>query len=144
MHNIQLSVIENARACFLLMPRQLARDTGLLTAMLENGAQKDILDNNLGIYKGAIYENIIGDILAKNGHRLYYEKDSRLEMDFFIRYRGVATAVEVKSSANRKAKSMQSLIENHGVERGIKLSGGNMGTIGEKVEVMPLYMAMFL
>lgn len=121
------------------------RDTGLLIAMLEDGAQKDILDNNLGIYKGAVYENIIGDMLAKNGHRLYYyEKNSRLEMDFFIRYQDTAAAVEVKSSENRKAKSMQSLIENYGVKRGIKLSAGNMGMAGEQVEVMPLYMAMFL
>lgn len=121
------------------------RDTGLLIAMLEDGAQRDILNNDLGIYKGAIYENIIGDMLAKNGHRLYYyEKDSRLEMDFLIRYHDMATAIEVKSSANRKAKSMQSMIENHGVEHGIKLSSGNMGAIGERIDVMPLYMAMFL
>ncbi|OZG66148.1 ATP/GTP-binding protein [Bifidobacterium hapali] len=121
------------------------RDTGLLIAILDNGAQKDILDNNLGIYKGAIYENIVGDIFAKNGHRLYYyEKDSRLEMDFFIRYNDVATAIEVKSSANRKAKSMQSMIENHNVSHGIKLADSNMGFAGENIEVMPLYMAMFL
>ena len=121
------------------------RDTGLLVAMLEDGSQKDILDGNLGIYKGAIYENIVGDIFAKNGKPLYYyEKNNSLEMDFFIRYDGVATAVEVKSSQNRKAKSMSSLIENHGVRRGIKLAPGNYGTIGDRVEVLPIYMTMFL
>ncbi|PLS32145.1 ATP/GTP-binding protein [Bifidobacterium margollesii] len=121
------------------------RDTGLLVAMLEDGSQKDILDGNLGIYKGAIYENIVGDIFAKNGKRLYYfERNSKLEMDFFIRYQGMATAVEVKSSANRQAKSMRSMIDNYGVQHGIKLSPGNMGMAGDKVEVMPLYMAMFL
>lgn len=41
------------------------RDTGLLVAMLDEGTQEDIIDGNLGIYKGAIYENIIGDVLAK-------------------------------------------------------------------------------
>ena len=57
------------------------RDTGLLVAMLEDGSQKSILDGDLGIYKGAIYENIVGDMFAKNGRRLYYfEKDSKLEM----------------------------------------------------------------
>ncbi|MFR7426074.1 MAG: DUF4143 domain-containing protein [Bifidobacterium pullorum] len=121
------------------------RDTGLLVAMLEDGSQKSILDGDLGIYKGAIYENIVGDMFAKNGRRLYYfEKDSKLEMDFFIRYQGVATAVEVKSSTNRQAKSMRSMIENYGVKRGIKLSPGNVGKAGEQVDVLPLYMAMFL
>lgn len=121
------------------------RDTGLLVAMLEDGSQKDIIDGNLGIYKGAVYENIVADIFAKNGKALYYyEKNNSLEMDFFIRHEGTATAVEVKSSQNRKAKSMDSLIANHGVRRGIKLAPGNYGTAGSKVEVMPIYMAMFL
>ena len=48
------------------------RDTGLLVAMLDEGTQEDIIDGNLGIYKGAIYENIIGDVLAKKGKKLYY------------------------------------------------------------------------
>lgn len=122
------------------------RDTGLLMAMLEDGAQRDVVVNkDLGIYKGAIYENIVGDMFAKQGKRLYYfEKNSRLEMDFFIRYHDMATAVEVKASANRQAKSMRSLIENYGVRHGIKLSPGNVGTIGGTVEVLPLWMAMFL
>ena len=37
-----------------------------------SGSQEDIIDGNLGIYKGAIYENIIADILAKKGKKLYY------------------------------------------------------------------------
>ena len=62
------------------------RDTGLLMAMLDDGSQEDIIDGNLGIYKGAIYENIIGDIFAKSGKKLYYyEKNNYLEIDFFIR-----------------------------------------------------------
>ena len=35
------------------------RDTGLLMAMLEDGSAKEVLNGNLGIYKGAIYENVI-------------------------------------------------------------------------------------
>ena len=48
------------------------RDTGLLMAMLDDGSQEDIIDGNLGIYKGAIYENIIADIFTKAGKKLYY------------------------------------------------------------------------
>lgn len=120
------------------------RDTGLLVAMLEDGSNKDILDGNLGIYKGAIYENIIADIFAKSGKKLYYfEHNSTLEIDFFIRYEKKATAIEVKSAENTKSKSLTSIINNWNVEKGIRLSTKNIG-ITDKIECYPLYMAMFL
>ncbi|GHU60215.1 ATPase AAA [Clostridia bacterium] len=120
------------------------RDTGLLMAMLEDGSQEDIIDGNLGIYKGAIYENIIADIFVKLGKKLYYfEKDNRLEIDFFIRRNKTATAVEVKSADNTKSKSLDSIMEYQGVKCGIKLSSKNVGKAGN-VESFPLYMAMFL
>ncbi len=120
------------------------RDTGLLMAMLEDGAQKEIIDGNLGIYKGAIYENIIADIFTKLGKKLYYfEHNSTLEIDFFIKYENVVTAVEVKSADNIKAKSLNSVINNWGVNKGIKLSSKNIG-VSDKIINYPLYMAMFL
>lgn len=120
------------------------RDTGLLMAMLEDGSQEDIIDGNLGIYKGAIYENIIADIFGKAGKKLYYfEYRSELEIDFFIRCKGQAAAVEVKSADNTKAKSMASVMDRFGVTQGIKLSSRNVGGT-DKVDSYPLYMAMFL
>lgn len=120
------------------------RDTGLLVAMLDEGSAEDIIDGNLGIYKGAIYENIIADIFAKKGKKLYYyEKDSKLEIDFFIRYQKTATAVEVKSAEKATSKSMTSIIQNHGVKHGIKRSAKNVSG-NDTVESLPLYMAMFL
>lgn len=107
---------------------------------LGDGSQEDIIDGSLGIYKGAIYENIIADIFAKSGKKLYYfEYNSQIEIDFFIRRNKKAIAVEVKSAENKKAKSLDAIIENYGVQGGIKLSPGNVGTFG-KVEVYPLYM----
>lgn len=120
------------------------RDTGLLVAMLDEGTQEDIIDGNLGIYKGAIYENIIGDVLGKKGKKLYYfEYNSTLEVDFFIRYERVITAIEVKSSGNSKSKSLETLMEKYGVKKGIKLAPSNYGKKGE-IDIFPIYMAMFL
>jgi predicted AAA+ superfamily ATPase len=120
------------------------RDTGLLTAMLEDGSQADIIDGKLGIYKGALYENIIADIFGKQGKKLYYyEYRGQIEVDFFIRRNSVAEAVEVKSAGNTKSKSMTHIIQNYGVKHGIKLSSNNVST-SEKVDAFPLYMAMFL
>jgi predicted AAA+ superfamily ATPase len=120
------------------------RDTGLLMSMLEDGSQEDIIDGNLGIYKGAIYENIIADIFGKSGKKLYYfEYRSQIEIDFFIRHNKQATAVEVKAANNTKAKSMAAIIKNYGVKHGIKLSSKNVGGT-ETVDSYPLYMAIFL
>lgn len=119
-------------------------DTGLLVSMLEEGTQKDIINGNLGIYKGAIYENIIADIFNKLGRKLYYfEYRNRLEMDFIIRYKDKVTAVEVKSAGNTKSKSMTNIIQNWNVPQGIKLSSKNLSG-NETVRNYPLYMAMFL
>lgn len=63
-------------------------DTGLFVSMLNDESQEDLRTNkNLGVYKGALYENIVGEALIKQGYRLYYCKraDSTLEEDFFIR-----------------------------------------------------------
>lgn len=120
------------------------RDTGLLMAMLDDGSQEDIIDGNLGIYKGAIYENIVADIFTKSGKKLYYfEKNNRLEIDFFIRHNKIATAIEVKAADNTKSKSLNAVIEGYGVKHGIRLSTKNLvGT--DNIDRFPLYMAMFL
>lgn len=121
------------------------KDTGLLVSMLEDGTQLEIMSGNLGIYKGAIYENIIADIFGKLGKKLYYfEYNSTLEVDFIIKYNNKITAVEVKSADNTKSKSLNSLIENWNLEQGIKLSSKNIGTGKEKILNIPLYMSMFL
>jgi predicted AAA+ superfamily ATPase len=120
------------------------RDTGLLIAMLEEGSQEDVIDGNLGIYKGAIYENIIADILGKAGKKLYYfEYRGQIEIDFFIRRDKEACAIEVKSAGNTRSKSMENLIKNYGVPHGIKLSTRNI-SVSSAIDNFPLYMAMFL
>ncbi|MEG1363896.1 MAG: DUF4143 domain-containing protein, partial [Clostridia bacterium] len=104
----------------------------------------DIIDGNLGIYKGAIYENIIAEIFTKKNKKLYYfEYRNKIEIDFFIRYNNKATAIEVKSAGNTKAKSINSIIKNYDVEYGIKLSTNNVRVNGN-IDSFPLYMAMFL
>jgi len=70
-------------------------DTGLLVAMLEEGLQKDIMDGNLGIYNGTICENILADVFTKMGKKRYYCIPNRIEVDFFIRRYGLATATAI-------------------------------------------------
>lgn len=87
-------------------------DSGLLVAMLDEEAQEDLRTNkNLGVYKGALYENVVGEALVKAGYKLYYYKrdDSSLEQDFFVRTASALIPVEVKAK-NGTAKSMRTLI----------------------------------
>lgn len=107
-------------------------DTGLFVAMLDEEAQEDLRANkNLGVYKGALYENIVGEALKKCGYDLYYYKreDSTLEEDFFVRTRRELVPVEVKAKRGT-AKSLRTLIGSERYEDvhwGIKLSAGNIG-----------------
>lgn len=123
-------------------------DSGLLVAQLDEEAQEDLRANkNLGVYKGALYENIVAEALVKSGYELYYYKreDSTLEEDFFIRTASELIPVEVKAKSG-KAKSMQTLMESDRypeIVHGIKLSGGNIG-YSEGVYTFPYFCTFLL
>lgn len=121
-------------------------DTGLFVSMLEEGTAFDILQGNLYAYKGAIFENLIADIFNKMQRKLYYfRKDSGLEVDFVMRYRGKSTLVEVKAS-NGNTKSTRTILahpEKYHVAQAIKLGDYNVGR-NEQLLTLPLYMAFLL
>ena len=122
------------------------KDTGLLISMLEDGTQFDVLQGNLCGYKGAIFENLAADFFAKMGRKLYYyHKDSGLEVDFVIRWRGKCTLVEVKSTTGnaKSAKTILNHPEKYHVELCIKLGDYNVGR-NEKILTLPLYMGFLL
>ena len=122
------------------------RDMGLFVSMLEDGTQFDILQGNLFGYKGAIFEGIIADIFSKMGRKLYYfHKDSGLEIDFVIRYKGECVLVEVKASSGN-TKSTKTILkhpEKYHVKKAIKLGDYNVG-YSEQILTLPLYMAFLL
>ena len=124
------------------------KDTGLLIASLDEEAQEDLRANrNLGTYKGAIYENIVGDMLVKQGYRLFYYHSDRpaLEMDFFIRDADSLIPVEVK--ANDGATASLNRLPNddkyNDVKYGIKLGYRNIGFNG-KFYTFPYFLTFLL
>ncbi len=122
------------------------RDCGLFVSMLENGTQYDILQGNLFGYKGAIFENLIADIFAKMGRKLYYfHKDSGLEVDFVIRYQGKCVLMEVKANTGntKSTKTILNHPEKYHVYHAIKLGDYNVGK-SDKILTLPLYMAFLL
>lgn len=122
------------------------RDMGLFVSMLEDGTQYDILQGNLYGYKGAIFENLVADIFAKMGRKLYYyHKDSGLEVDFVIRYKGECTLVEVKATTGntKSTKTILNHPEKYHVNHAIKLGDYNVGRT-DKILTLPLYMAFLI
>lgn len=122
-------------------------DTGLFVAMLDDEASEDLRANrNLGVYKGALYESIVAEALAKSGYDLFYYKreNSTLEEDFFVRTQSSLVPVEVKAK-NGTSKSLRTLIASEAypdIRFGLKLTAGNVG-FENQIFTMP-YFAAFL
>ena len=111
-------------------------DTGLLIGALDDEAQDDLRNNkNFNTCKGAIFENIVGDMLVKAGYGLFFYKDDKghLEMDFFVRDSDSLIPVEVKAN-DGSTISLRNLIEKDkyaDIKYGIKLGNKNIGFNGE-------------
>ena len=121
-------------------------DTGLFIAMLEDGTTDNIINGDLKVYKGAIFENIIADAFNKLHKDLYYyHKSSGLEIDFVTRYNKELTLIEVKSN-NGNAKSLKEILNNkdkYDISCNFKLADTNIGTTNG-INTIPLYMAFLI
>ena len=123
-------------------------DNGLLVSLLDDEASDDLrVNHNLGVYKGALYENIVGEALVKSGYDLFYYKkeDATIEIDFFLRNKDSLIPFEVKSNTG-KSKSMRTLIESSKYEDvtfGIKLSYNNIG-YDNKIFTFPYFCSFLL
>ena len=123
-------------------------DTGLLVSALDDEAQEDLrVNKNLGVYKGALYENFVAEAFIKQGLGLFYYKkeNSTLEEDFFIRSQNELIPVEVKSN-NDRSKSLTTLINNKNysdIVHGIKLGDFNVG-YANNIYTFPYFCAFML
>lgn len=123
-------------------------DTGLLISTLDEEAQEDLRANkNLGVYKGALYENFVAEAFLKQGMGLYYYKreNATLEEDFFVRTKDELVPVEVKSNQH-KSRSLHQLIKNSNysdIHWGIKLADANAG-MADNVYTFPYFCAFLL
>lgn len=121
-------------------------DIGLLIEMLGSGTRADILQGNLGGFKGAIYENLMADTLHKKQQNLYYfQKDSGLELEFLVRMKGECVPLEVKAKT-AQAKSARTVLNHpkkYQVKHIIKFGDYNVGRDGQLL-TLPNYMQFLL
>lgn len=123
-------------------------DTGLLIGSLDEESQKDLRNNkNFNTYKGALYENIVAEMLVKSGYDLYFYRDeqNKIEIDFLIRDEKSIIPIEVKASDN-STYSLNRVIESNkykNVRYGIKLCHKNIGFNG-KFYTFPYFMTFLI
>ena len=128
--------------------RMYFMDTGLLVASLDEESSKDLRDNkNFNTYKGAIYENIVGDMLKKSGYNLYFYKneDGTQEVEFFVRDANNLIPIDVKAT-DGKVKSIKSFIEDKNIKDinfGIKLAEKNIG-FENNIYTFPYFLTFLL
>ncbi|MCR5456529.1 MAG: ATP-binding protein [Clostridiales bacterium] len=119
-------------------------DTGLLTQMYGRETKIAIINNTIkGNAKGAVYENIISELLIKNGYNLhYYKPNDDQELEFIIEKNSEVVPIEVKAG-NTKSISLNKFMKDFSPTVGYKLISGNQG-ISDKVKTIPHYMVMFI
>ncbi|MBR6922321.1 MAG: DUF4143 domain-containing protein, partial [Clostridia bacterium] len=123
-------------------------DTGLLIGALDDEVQDDLRANrNFNTYKGALYENMVGETLVKQGYDLYFYRNGRgtVEMDFFVRDAKSLVPVEVKAN-DSSTPSLNNLInkdEYIDINYGIKFANKNIGYNG-KFYTFPYFLAFLL
>ena len=121
-------------------------DSGLFISLLDRGTASKILNDNLNIYKGAVYENIIADAFSKNSMSLYYfHKDSGLEIDFVSVINDLLSIVEVKARTgnSKSAKIVLNDKVKYNADNLIKLGEYNIGVVDNRI-TLPFYLSFLL
>ena len=122
-------------------------DHSLFMASLDKDARDDVIINdNMEIYKGSYYESLISESLVKQGYELFFYKaeDAQTELDFVIRNRNNAIAIEVKRTRGR-SKSLRKVLDsdNSVVDYGIKFSRNNIG-YDDRIFTFPYFFSFLL
>lgn len=116
-------------------------DTGLLISQLNDGDIQKIIQGELGIYKGALYENIAAQIFKRNQKKcFYYEPSQSAEIAFIIYYNGSITPIEVKAGKHTASKAFCNYVKKYQPKQAFQFSQKNFGISKDGViQYVPLY-----
>ena len=122
-------------------------DVGLLASMYSKNIQIQLLNRELDINYGGIFENAVAQELVSHNLSVYYYKNNKLgEIDFLTEIDGTVVPIEVKSGKNYKIHSALNNLLNsseYQIEKAYIFSNYNVSREQKKV-YMPIYMTMFL
>lgn len=119
-------------------------DVGILTNMAYLSTF-EIINDDLGLYKGVIAENFVANQLVANGFLLYYwRSDATAEVDFLIKNKDGVIPIEVKGGDNTKSKSLKVYVDKYNPKYAIRISTKDFGFNPDtKIKSVPIY-ATFL
>ena len=121
-------------------------DVGLLTYKLFGDNVIKLLNNDVSINHGALYECVIAqELKAKNIPLYYYNNKKHGEVDFIIEQDTKIIPIEVKSGKDYKRHlALDNLlsIKEFNIDQSYTLCNGNLEILGNKI-YLPIYMIMF-
>ena len=124
-----------------------SNDVGLLSCQYADGIQLRILNNDIDINYGSIYENAVAEELYSHGLKLYYFNSKKQgELDFVIKLDDKILPIEVKSGKNYlRHNALKNVIENkdYDIEKAYVLYNENIKRVGNIV-YLPIYLMMFI
>lgn len=124
-----------------------SNDVGLLACQYADGIQLRILNNDIDINYGSIYENAVAEELFSHGLKLYYFNSKKQgELDFVIKLDDKLLPIEVKSGKNYlRHNALKNVIENkdYEIEKAYVLYNENIKRVGNIV-YLPIYLMMFI
>lgn len=122
-------------------------DVGLLACQYADGIQLKILQGDVNINYGAIYENLTAQELHAHGWALYYFQSKKQgELDFLLERDAEIIPLEVKSGKDYdRHVALNNVMRNaeYGIGRAIVLCNDNL-KVRENVTYAPIYMLMFI
>jgi predicted AAA+ superfamily ATPase len=149
---LALSADHATRKCYMADTGLLITHTFMDSPYFENELYKAILFDKLSINEGMIMENIVAQMLRKNGHKPYFysrsdseSRENRLEIDFLITEKKKIAVIEVKSGNYKSHSSLDKFKKRFGN----KLSNSYIlytkdVMVKDDIVHLPIYMAMFL
>ena len=149
---LALSSDHSTQKCYMADTGLLVTHTFMDTAFIYNELYKAVLFDKLDINEGMVMENIVAQMLRRNGHKLYFysrsdskNRENHMEIDFLITENKKISPIEVKSGNYRSHSSL---------DKFRKKFSSKIGTpyilypkdVMEKDGIwhLPLYMSMFL
>lgn len=124
-------------------------DVGILTGILYGNNIRAVLDDEMSINLGSVYESVVASELMAHGYKLfYYDNRNKGEVDYLIdNYDSLsAVPIEVKSGKDYTVHSaLNTFVQNedYHIKKAFVLSNAREITTNGKITYIPIYYIMF-
>jgi len=115
---LTLSADHTTQKCYMADTGLLVTHTFMDRAFIENDIYKAILFDKLDINEGMIMENVVAQMLRRNGHKLFFysrsdkeNRENHMEIDFLITQGKKVCPIEVKSGSYKSHSSLDKFMK---------------------------------